>query len=322
MEEDHYIELFNLFKDLGITESGIDKIYHYLLTNRRIEDLKAVCEDLDVNIKTAYKICSDLDELGLVHIYGRPMTIILKTPVIPIWQTIRENRIDELKQKFNNKRKQLDQSYNVFLRKYGLKEEKEHQQPVEYVDFDLPHLSDAFINLISNKFWKIAIGTPYETSIATIAKSLPYGKLRSALDTYLPTEDINKIKANLNRIQLNLIINDDVFEDFLQSKEFQALSQYYGTLNIEFNKIEVRVIQKYVSNFSLTNKKLVQPCFDPDNKLLGLYLSQKDQTYEAFTQKFKELFKEGVPVNTYLKIRNDLKKKSLTDTEKFTLTTL
>ncbi len=322
LKENKYLELFNLFKDLGITESGIDRIYHYLLINRKIEDLKKVSERLDVNIKTAYKICSDLDELGLVHIYGRPMKIILKTPVIPIWETIKEKRIDALQKRFENNRKQLELSYENFLQKYGLNGEKNGYTAVEYLDFDLTNLSIAFQTLISDEFWKLAIGTPYETSIATIAKKLSYGKLKSAIDTYLPSEEINKIRTKLQEVKIYCLIKDEVLKQFIQSKEFTVLSQYYEAFNIEFHTLEVRVTQKYITNFTLTRSKLAQPFFTPNNKLLGLYLSEKDETYEEFTRIFDELFIEGIPISTYSDSCGEIRKNTFNDAEKFTLTTL
>ena len=84
MEDNQFLSLSTLFDSIGIIEKGIEKIYHFLLQNSRIDNLKDVVAQYDLTLKRGYKICSVLSDLELVQIYDRPMKIHLATPVIPL----------------------------------------------------------------------------------------------------------------------------------------------------------------------------------------------------------------------------------------------
>ncbi|MFX0180507.1 MAG: hypothetical protein ACFE78_09965, partial [Candidatus Hodarchaeota archaeon] len=73
MEDSELLPLSSLFDAIGVIEKGIEKIYHYLLKNVRIDNLKDVSSQFGLTLKRGYKICSVLNDLELVQIYDRPM---------------------------------------------------------------------------------------------------------------------------------------------------------------------------------------------------------------------------------------------------------
>ena len=61
MEDKEFLILSQLFDSIGIIEKGIERIYHYILINKRIENLKQVCNQFNLSLKRGYKICSVLN---------------------------------------------------------------------------------------------------------------------------------------------------------------------------------------------------------------------------------------------------------------------
>ena len=51
MEDSELIVLSSLFDAIGIIEKGIERIYHYLLKNKRIENLKEVSSQYGLTLK-------------------------------------------------------------------------------------------------------------------------------------------------------------------------------------------------------------------------------------------------------------------------------
>lgn len=64
MEDTKYLSLSQLFDSIGVIEKGIERIYHYLLINKRIDDLKDVCNQFSLSLKRGYKICSVLSDVS------------------------------------------------------------------------------------------------------------------------------------------------------------------------------------------------------------------------------------------------------------------
>ena len=123
INDDNFIQLSNLFNSLGIIEKGIEKIYHYLLKNKRIENLKDVCKNYGLSLKRGYKIINVLSGMDLVQLYDRPMKINLATPILPIWQRLINQRIEELLNDFQEKKIKCESSFDLFVGSYNLKEE-------------------------------------------------------------------------------------------------------------------------------------------------------------------------------------------------------
>lgn len=96
-EESEYIAINNLFDAIGVIEKGIEKIYHHLLKEKRIENLEEVSKKFKLTLKRGYKICAVLNSLDLVQIFDRPMKIHLNPDLIPVWQKLAVKRIEELK---------------------------------------------------------------------------------------------------------------------------------------------------------------------------------------------------------------------------------
>ena len=108
-------------------------------------------------------------------------------------------------------------------------------------------------------------------------------------------------------------------KDLLDCEEFQILSNYITPYNFEFQEIIVHVTYDDFSNFILTDKELIQPSFDPTNKLIGSYLSRNSSIYKIFEEKFNELFAKGVKINQFIEEQENIKTNKLNDSQKFVL---
>ena len=50
MEDREFLTLSSLFDSIGIIEKGIERIYHYLLENKRIDNLRDICTYYDLTL--------------------------------------------------------------------------------------------------------------------------------------------------------------------------------------------------------------------------------------------------------------------------------
>ncbi|MFX1324623.1 MAG: hypothetical protein ACFE8N_06690, partial [Promethearchaeota archaeon] len=157
MEDSVFLSLSQLFDSIGVIEKGIEKIYHYLLINKRIDDLKEVCTQFSLSLKRGYKICSVLNDLELVQIYDRPMKIHLANPTLGLWQNLVTKRIENLQNDFNEKREKCEISLNNFIKNYNLAEQVA-QEPVEFVNYDVKNFDESYHSFLAEKECKIAIG--------------------------------------------------------------------------------------------------------------------------------------------------------------------
>ncbi|MHA1522705.1 MAG: hypothetical protein ACTSRK_21275, partial [Promethearchaeota archaeon] len=82
-----HLYLHDLFEAIDIREKGIEKVYHFLLMNKTIDDPKSIVTTTNLGLKRIYKIFGVLKELGLVKIIDRPMKITINPP-IPAWEMI------------------------------------------------------------------------------------------------------------------------------------------------------------------------------------------------------------------------------------------
>ena len=136
MEDTEYLPLNQLFDSIGSIEKGIERIYHHLLLHKRIDNLKEVCNQFSLSLKRGYKICSVLSDLGLVQIYDRPMKIHIATPIMTLWQSLIQRRIESLRNQFHEKRDKCESAIEDFTRKYEL-EEQVIQEPVEFINYSI-----------------------------------------------------------------------------------------------------------------------------------------------------------------------------------------
>ncbi|TFF92829.1 MAG: hypothetical protein EU544_06780 [Promethearchaeota archaeon] len=320
MDEADFLVLSQLFDSIGIIEKGIDRIYHYLLKNKRIEDLKKICSDFGLSLKRGYKVASVLNDLELVQIYDRPMKIQLATPVVPIWQKIINTRIEQLRKEFQEKKDKSENTFEEFLRNYNLKEEI-IPEPVEFLSYSIDNFDDLYYTYIASNRARMALGIRYENPLIPIIKDNIDGDLPKETKEILEG-GIESLKKNLEDLDLKIIFSEDFLKNTLHSEEFEYLLKKMGSFGIKFKSLEVRVFMEDFSNFSLTEDELIQPSFDPTNKLIGAYISRNEKIYQIFSDKFNEIFDQAFPLVDYLKKSEEFKVNSLNETECFVLTLL
>ena len=300
MIDEEYIHLSNLFNSLGIIEKGIEKIYHHLLEHKRIENLKEVCDKYNLSLKRGYKICSVLSDLELVQIYDRPMKINLTTPLVSTWQKLTQRRILELKYEFKDEKKRCSESLDDFIKKYNLKSLIAPQEPVELLLFDIKNIDELYYPLLTRNECKIAIGIRYENPLVSFIKNNSIQKIEENL-TFSIIQGMNKIKENLKNLKhIQVIFNSKLIEILIGSKEFSVLYDQIEPIEFEFKSLDIHITDEKFSNFSLTDDELIQPSFDPSNKLMGSYISRNDNIYQIFNTKFDEIFNKGMPINEFV----------------------
>ncbi len=317
MAESESLSLIHLFDSIGIIEKGIEKIYHFLLKYNRIENLQDISKQNDLTLKRGYKICSVLNDLGLVQIFDRPMKILLSTPVVPIWQKLINERIENLQIQFHEKERKCESAIEEFMKNYSLDEEIT-PEPVEFINFEGINLENIYYPLFTSKICKYAVGIKYNTPINPVINKIPSGKIPNIeFDSF--TREMRRIKDNLTKIKVYLIINNELMMELINGNEFKIMAKHLKTYNLEFKELKVRITEESLSNFCLTKTEFIQPCFDPSNLLIGLFISRDDNIREIFNNKFKEFFDNGIPINDYLKSQKLLRKEPLSEAESFTL---
>jgi hypothetical protein len=304
MEESELLPLSSLFDAIGVIEKGIEKIYHYLIKNVRIDNLKDVSSHFGLTLKRGYKICSVLNDLELVQIYDRPMKIHLATPVIPIWQKIINNRIEELSQEFQEKKEKAEFTLEDFLKSYKLTDQIS-QEFVEFIKYDLNNIYETYYTFTARNESRIAIGIRYDNEFMTLIKQQGPNHVPEDLRDPMKNGMI-KIKENVKNLDIKVIFNAELLKDLLLSEDFKLLTNHLNQYDIEFKSIDVHVTYDDFSNFSLTDNELVQPSFDPTNKLIGAYISRNSSIYKIFHEKFNELYEKGITVNNFINENKDL----------------
>ena len=317
MEDTEFLSLSQLFDSIGIIEKGIERIYHYLLFNRRIDNLKEICNNFNLSLKRGYKICSVLSDLGLVQIYDRPMKIHIATPELDLWQNIIHERIEELQNQFQEKTEKCESSLKEFIKTYKL-EEQVSQEPVEFINYDISNFDESYHSFLAQTLCKIAIGIRYNNPLVELIHENSFDKIPQDTKDSMRV-GMNRIKDNLKNINVEVIFNSEVIKELLISKEFELLSKHVAPYNMEFKNIIIHVTDENFSNFSLTDNELIQPSFDPTNILIGAYISRNKNIYQIFYDKFNEIFDKGISIDQYVKNQKDLRIDSLTETELFVL---
>jgi hypothetical protein len=306
-----------LFDSIGIIEKGIERIYHYLLLNKRIDNLKEVCNQFSLSLKRGYKVCSVLSENGLVQIYDRPMKIHLATPTLELWQNLIHQRVEDLQNQFQEKRDKCEVALKTFISNYKL-EEQVPQEPVEFIKYDLRNLDESYHALLAQKECKIAIGIRYNNPLIDYIHK-DWRKTISEDVQESVQLGMNRIKENLAQINVKVIFNSEVIKELLSSTEFALLIEHVEPFNIQFKNIIIHVTDEDFSNFSLTDEELIQPSFDPTNILMGIYVSRNKNIYQIFNDKFEEIFEKGIPINQFLTQDENIPLKSLSETQTFVL---
>jgi hypothetical protein len=317
MEDTKYLSLSQLFDSIGVIEKGIERIYHYLLVNKRIDDLKDVCNQYSLSLKRGYKICSVLSDLELVQIYDRPMKIHLANPILGLWQNLVNKRIENLQNEFDEKRDKCETSLEGFIKSFCL-EEQVAQEPVEFVNYDVKNFDESYYSFLAEKECKIAIGIRYHNPLIDLIQEYGFTRIPEDVIESMRT-GMNRIKENLKKIEVQVIFHSEVVKDLVSSEEFKLLTKYVDPMEIEFKNLRIHITDENFSNFSLTDSELIQPSFDPTNILIGAYISRNRNIYQIFETKFNELFKTGITVEEFLQKDKSLKMDSITQTQSFVL---
>ncbi|TFG00724.1 MAG: hypothetical protein EU540_04960 [Promethearchaeota archaeon] len=311
---DEFIQLSNLFNSLGIIEKGIEKIYHHLLEYKKIENLKEVSLQYNLTLKRGYKICSVLSDLDLVQIYDRPMKINLANPIIPIWQKLINKRIEDLRTEFENEKNRCTTFLDEFIKRYKLKSIEATQEPVELLIFDINNIDEMYYPFLTQSKCKIASGIRYENPLIPYIRTNTLKEIEESL-----IKSMNKIKKNLKNLTIQAVFNNELIISLLKSKEFKVLIENIDS-DFKFRNIEVHITEDDFSNFSLTDDELIQPSFDPANKLMGSYITRNEKIYQIFNEKFNDLFEKGVPINSFIsKQSSDVSINSLSEKQTFVL---
>jgi hypothetical protein len=245
------------------------------------------------------------------------MKIHLSTPVIPLWQKIINNRIEELTRQFQEMKDKAEEALKDFIQTFNLGEPVT-QEFVEFIKYNVQNLDETYHTFLSKEVCKIAIGIRYDNElIATINK---YGtqntpeEIKDAMRT-----SMIKIAENLKNLNLQVIFNAEVIKELLLSPEFKILADHINRYNLEFKLISVHVTYDDFSNFNLTDNELIQPSFDPTNRLIGSYISRNKNIFQIFYDKFNELYEKGIPLEQFIQDDADLTISEITDTQKFVL---
>ena len=317
MENKEVLALSSLFDAIGIIEKGIEKIYHHLLKSKRIDNLNEVAAQYDLTLKRGYKICAVLNELELVQIYDRPMKIHLATPIIPLWQKIVNKRIEELTNLFQEQKDRAEEVLNEFIHTFNLGEPIT-QEFVEFIKYTLQSLDETYYSFLSKEVCKIAIGIRYDNELIETIKKFGTKDLPVEIKDAMRVGMI-KISDNLNNLNMQIVFNAEVIKELLLSSEFEILTNHLVQYDLKFKSISVHVTYDDFSNFSLTDTELVQPSFDPTNRLIGSYVSRNKNIFQIFYDKFNELYEKGIPLDQFIQDEVDIPIKELSDTQKFIL---
>jgi hypothetical protein len=298
MEDTEFLALSQLFDSIGVIEKGIERIYHYLLKNKRIDNLKEVCDQFDLSLKRGYKICSVLSEAELVQIFDRPMKVHLATPILGLWQNLVNKRIQSLQNQFDEKRDKCEASLEAFIKKYDL-EEQSVQEPVEFINYDVRNFDESYHTFLAERESKVAIGIRYHNPLIDLIQEFGFSNIPKEKANSM-TQGMNRIKDNLKNIDVKVIFHTEVITDLLNSKEFEKFAKYVEPMNIEFKNITIRVTDENFSNFSLTDIELIQPSYSAKFRLIGAYISRNKNIYQIFDKKFNEIFENGKPIEEFL----------------------
>jgi hypothetical protein len=171
---------------------------------------------------------------------------------------------------------------------------------------------------LAEKECKIALGIRYENDLTSIITKYGISNIPEDLNKSIRAGMI-KIKENLMNINIQVIFSTELIKELLISEEFNHLSKYIDQYDLQFKNIDVHVTEEVFSNFSLTNNELIQPSFDPTNKLFGSFVSRNANIYQIFYDKFNELYEKGIPLIQFLKEHKDITIDSFSESQLFGL---
>lgn len=246
------------------------------------------------------------------------MKIHITNPIIPLWQNLINKRIEDLQNQFQEKKENCESSFEEFIGNYKLGAEEAIQEPVEFVNYSIKNFDETYHSFLAQSNCKIAIGIRYDNPLVTLIHEDNLNKITEDIKISMKA-GMNRIKENLQIINVQVIFSSEVVKELLLSQEFKMLEKHIEEFNIVFKKIEIHVTDENFSNFSLTDDELIQPSFDPTNILIGIYVSRNRNIYQIFHDKFNEIFENGIPIDQFIVEDNDISIESLSETQSFVL---
>jgi len=302
--------VINLFEAMGISEKGIEIVYDYLLHNKMIEDPKSIFEKLDLSLKRVYKIFSVLKELGLIQIYDRPMKVVINPP-LSSWQRLLSKKINEMREETERKVKSCEYAFQQVVDAYQLVPEAPPLPPVEFISFlNQENLLEMALNeIIPEQSTLIAKGLAYEspinaqlqTWISNIIqnKNQGYIALQSFLDEWVKKIPLQKI---------HMLISEEYFNEItIKFRSYKDIIQKTMTI-IKFPPInvEIKIIPKSFGNFVVKDEKeLYQFSIDPNNTLVGWFVSRQREIIQIFKEKYEDLTKNAESIENFLARRKE-----------------
>jgi translation elongation factor EF-G len=245
------------------------------------------------------------------------MKIHLSNPPDTIWQTIVNNRIDKLSLEFQEKKERAENALGQFIQQYKL-EAPTTQEFVEFINYNLNNFDDAYYSFMAEKQCKIALGIKYENDLISIFKkqgslNIPEN-IRSAIKT-----GMTKIKENVKMIDIKVIFNAELIKELLLSNDYKLIAKYIESFDFNFKSLDAHVTHDDFINFSLTDNELIQPSFDPTNKLIGSYISRNKNIYQIFHDKFNELYAKGISFSQFISEQDEIQIDDITKPQIFAL---
>jgi hypothetical protein len=291
-KEKRILILDNLFQMIDVKKKGISLVYDYLLEHEIIEDLNAVQEALGLTLKRVYKICAELKDLNLCQTIDRPMKISLLDPQIA-WERAVNNKIQLLRDELNEKIGATEKSLDEFFKTYNI--QKVQRSPVEFIRYD--GFEFVLYALWANQSVQIASGIKYTNP-----------GLKQILEDYLenriPDHMVDHFKSAFQNLEIKVLLSEESLRDSIPDVELYRQVEFQLAQDMrEFSPklIEVRVTQEPFSNFTIRdNEILLQPSFDPNNRILGSFATSQKEIVQIFQDKFNVLFENATPIEDVL----------------------
>lgn len=286
---------------IDVKKKGISHVYDYLLEHEIIEDLNAVKEELGLTIKRVYKISAELKDLDLCQTIDRPMKISLLDPQVA-WERAVNKKIEELRDELNEKIVETENCLEEFFNAYKI--QKVRKAPVEFVRYD--GFEFVLYALWGNQSVQIANGIKYNNP-----------GLKKVISEYLenriPSNLFDHFKEIFQNLEIKVLLSEDALRDASSDMEMfrEALLQVNpDLLSLSPRSFEVRVTNEPFSNFTLRDDEiLMQPSFDPNNELLGSFITSQQEIVQIFKDKFSHLFDTAMPLDEFLQNSPDFQGK-------------
>lgn len=282
-----FSSLIDLFESLDIVEKGIEQVYDYLLRNKVVDDVKILVDELDLNLKRIYKVLSVLKDLDLIQIYNRPMNVQVLDPQIALEKLI-NNKINEIHRQANAKIGECHRALDEVRSAYKIADVS--QQPVEFISFigelDLETLFHA---LICSRECDIAHGIWYkrDVNIADIINRID--ETKEAL-----MKDLEKAKTKTYRVIVSKEYLEHANNRVKDYKPFLSQLKVFSVTDLD---IKLRILDEPFSNFIVKDQReLSQPSFDPNDNLIGYFVSSPQEIVDVFINKFNNMFQDAIPI--------------------------